>query len=54
MPDFRFTAYFENEVLRKRAYLTKAKCMAAVKQPLRTEVQPDGRFVFGRNARGDF
>jgi hypothetical protein len=45
MPDFRFTAYFEGEVLRKRTYLTKEACIAVVTYPLRSEVQSDGRVV---------
>jgi hypothetical protein len=46
MPDFRFTAYFEGEVLRKRAYLTKERCIAVVVNPLRVETQSDGRVRF--------
>ena len=30
MPEYQFTPYFENEVLRKRLYLTKELCVQAV------------------------
>ena len=47
MPDFRFTAYFEGEVLRKRPYLRREWCIRAVTNPLKTEVQSeDGRVRF--------
>jgi hypothetical protein len=42
LPEFRFTSYFENEVLRKRAYLKKEDCVRVVREPLRTVPQPDG------------
>jgi hypothetical protein len=54
MPEFRFTAYFENEVLRKRTYLTKADCIAAVTTPVRTETQPDGRVRFWIEQEGSY
>jgi hypothetical protein len=37
------TAYFEEQVLRKRPYLKREWCEWALHQPLRREVQPDGR-----------
>lgn len=39
----RCTAYFINDVLAKRPYLTEAMCRAVVAHPARYEVQPDGR-----------
>lgn len=39
----RTTRYFDEQVLRRRPYLDVALCAAVVAQPLRTEVQPDGR-----------
>jgi len=40
------TAYFENDVLRKRPYLTIEICRKVVKNPYKKEVQPDGRIRF--------
>ena len=37
------TRYFSEQVLRKRPYLTVEMCVAVVRAPVRTEVQPDGR-----------
>ena len=46
MPDYKYTAYFENEVLRKRPYLKKEWCVFVVENPIRTEVQGDNRVRF--------
>jgi hypothetical protein len=37
------TRYFEEQVLRKRPYLKREWCERALREPLRREVQPDGR-----------
>jgi hypothetical protein len=37
------TRYFEEQVLRKRPYLERAWCERVLRQPLRLEVQADGR-----------
>jgi hypothetical protein len=37
------TRYFEEQVLRKRTYLTVEMCQAVVREPLRRTVQDDGR-----------
>lgn len=37
------TRYFEEQVLRKRPYLRREWCAAALATPERREVQPDGR-----------
>lgn len=37
------TRYFEEQVLRKRPYLTRALCEAVFANPLRRELQLDGR-----------
>jgi hypothetical protein len=42
----RFTDYFENDVLRKRPYLRKGWCAAVLRDPVRVERQPDGRYRF--------
>jgi len=44
--DFNFTAYFENEVLRKRPELKKEWCQSVVLFPLRWERQEDNRYRF--------
>lgn len=46
MPNFQYTAYFENEVLRKRPYLKKEWCEFVVENPIRVEVQGDNRVRF--------
>jgi hypothetical protein len=43
MGEYKFTTYFEREVLRKRTYLKRAWCIRVVEAPLRIETQPDGR-----------
>jgi hypothetical protein len=37
------TRYFEEQVLRKRPYIKREWCRAALDSPARREVQPDGR-----------
>ena len=46
MPEYRFTDYFENEVLRKRPYLKKEWCIRVVEQPIRSEPQDQNRYRF--------
>jgi hypothetical protein len=46
MAKYRFTAYFENEVLRKRPFLKKEWCIRIIENPLRVEVQIDNRVRF--------
>lgn len=46
MEKYRFTDYFENEVLRKRPYLKKEWCIRAVEQPVKVEAQERNRFRF--------
>jgi hypothetical protein len=43
---YRFTEYFENEVLRKRPYLKKEWCMRALEYPIRSEPQENNRYRF--------
>ena len=40
------TAYFREQVLRKRAYLKLEWCSAVLNQYVEREVQPDGRIRF--------
>ena len=42
MPEYKYTAYFENEVLRKRAYIKREWCIKAIENPIRVEVAPSG------------
>lgn len=46
MDEFQFTAYFEQQVLRKRPYLEKQFCVRVVQSPIREERQEDNRFRF--------
>jgi hypothetical protein len=40
------TAYFREQVLRKRAYLQPEWCVQNINDPIRHEMQPDGRQRF--------
>jgi len=44
--DYKFTGYFEREVLRKRPYLKKEWCIRVLKDPIRMEPQENNRFRF--------
>lgn len=46
MRDYTFTAYFENEVLRKRSYLKKEWCIHVLEHPVQVEMQEDNRYRF--------
>jgi hypothetical protein len=46
MPEYRFTNYFEQEVLRKRPYLKREWCIRVVESPLRMEQQEHNRYRF--------
>ena len=46
MKEYRFTAYFENEALRKRPYIKKAWCIRVIEHPLKTEPQEHNRYRF--------
>ena len=46
MTPCRFTAYFENEVVRKRPYLKKGWCIRVLENPLRSEPQDKNRYRF--------
>jgi len=37
------TRYFEEQVMRKRPYLKREWCELALQNPIRREIQPDGR-----------
>ncbi|HYE28260.1 MAG TPA: hypothetical protein VEA61_08505 [Allosphingosinicella sp.] len=42
------TRYFEEQVLRKRPYIEREWCAAALADPVRSETQEDGRIRFWR------
>jgi hypothetical protein len=46
MVGYKFTAYFEKEVLRKRPYLRKEWCIRVIKNPMRVERQENNRYRF--------
>lgn len=46
MPDYGFTHYFEDRILRERLYLTREMCIRVIEFPLRVEPQENNRFRF--------
>jgi hypothetical protein len=42
---YSFTPYFEEQVLVRRPYLTRAMCIRVVRQPVLAQLQPDGNRV---------
>ena len=46
MSDYKYTAYFENEVLRKRPYLRREWCIFVIENPIRVDTQEDDRVRF--------
>ena len=50
--NYWFTAYFENEVLRKRPYLNRESCIHVIENPLKIERQEDNRFRFWGEIEG--
>ena len=46
MAEYRFTGYFEQEVLRKRPYLAREWCIRTIEEPVRVERQEDNRWRF--------
>ena len=40
------TKYFEEQVLRKRAYLKREWCIQVIQNPAKKEIQPDGRIRY--------
>jgi hypothetical protein len=43
---YKFTEYFEKEVLRKRPYIKKEWCIAVLENPLKVERQENNRYRF--------
>lgn len=46
MDEYRYTDYFENEVLRKRPYLRKEWCVFVVENAEKVEPQEQNRYRF--------
>lgn len=46
MSNYKFTNYFEQEVLQKRPYLKKEWCIRVIENPLKIEPQEQNRFRF--------
>ena len=46
MEAYKFTEYFEREVLRKRPYIKKEWCIEVLKDPVRMEKQEHNRYRF--------
>ena len=46
MSKYKFTNYFENEVLRKRPYIMKEWCIRVVENPIKLEKQEKNRYRF--------
>jgi hypothetical protein len=46
MTAYRFTDYFENEVLRKRPYIKNEWCIRDIENPLKAEPQELNRYRF--------
>lgn len=46
MTEYKFTGYFENEVLRKRPYLKKEWCVFVVENAIRSEPQEHNRYRY--------
>jgi hypothetical protein len=44
--EYKFTDYFEKEVLRKRPYLKKEWCVRVIEKPVKMEPQEHNRFRF--------
>ena len=43
---YKFTKYFEKEVLRKRPYIKKEWCVKVLQNPVKTEPQENNRYRF--------
>ena len=46
MVEYKFSEYFEKEVLRKRPYLKREWCIGVIERPIRVEAQEHNRFRF--------
>jgi hypothetical protein len=46
MKEYRFTGYFESQVLRRRPYLQARWCIAVLENPVRVEMQERNRYRY--------
>jgi len=46
MNKYKFTEYFEQEVLRKRPYIKKEWCIRVIENPVKVEMQENNRVRF--------
>ena len=46
MSKYRFTKYFEEQVLKKRSYLKKEWCVYVIENPIKSEPQEHNRYRF--------
>jgi len=46
MTEYKFTRYFEKEVLRKRPYILKEWCVYVIENPIAQELQEQNRYRF--------
>ena len=46
MAEYKFTEYFEQQVLRKRSYLKKEWCIYVIENAVRSEPQEHNRYRF--------
>ena len=46
MAEYKFTEYFERQVLRKRSYLKKEWCIYVIENAVRSEPQEHNRYRF--------
>jgi len=46
MKKYKFTEYFEKEVLRKRPYIKKEWCIRVLENPVKVEMQEKNRIRF--------
>lgn len=46
MGKYKFTPYFENEILRKRPYLKVEWCIEVIENPMKVEQQENNRVRF--------
>jgi len=44
--EYKYTAYFENEVMKKRSYLKKEWCIRVLESPVKIERQEKNRYRF--------
>ena len=46
MSKYKFTEYFEKEVLRKRPYIQREWCIKIIENPIRMEKQENNRYRY--------